>query len=249
MNNQSPTHEANRPKIPIFVITHNRLTVLQKTLASFERILQNPYEVVVHDNASTYEPLKIFLKQSDLRVYWNAGNDLNDVAQSVETYFNETGSISQYYVVTDPDVELDDAMPGDVLDLYAHLLATRADIVAVGPELRVDDIPDHYPLKKELLRRHRIGHCRDHIVSFPWHKTSQKGALRPLDTTFGMYRRSFVFKRLNKALLTHAPYVARHLDWYINPNTMAEDEIYYMNERTNRWGHWGSTMLRDKLTQ
>lgn len=233
--------------IPIFVITHNRLTVLRKTLASFERVIQTPYKVVVHDNASTYEPLKAFLRESGLHVYWNAGNDLNDVAQTVEAYFRDTGSQAQYYVVTDPDIELDDAMPGDVLDLYAHLLATRRDIVAVGPELRIDDIPDHYPLKADLLRRHRIGHLRDRVITFPWSDTTHRGAVRPLDTTFGMYRRSFTFKRLNKALLTHAPYVARHLDWYIDPAAMADDEVFYMNERTNRWGHWGSAMLRNKV--
>ena len=117
-NNERP--QAAAPSIPIFVITHNRLTVLKRTLTSFARVIdaaKTPYEVVVHDNASTYEPLRAYLRQSGLRVYWNAGNDLDDVAYSIEAYFSGTCSASSYYVVTDPDIELDETM---ILDRRAY---------------------------------------------------------------------------------------------------------------------------------
>lgn len=232
--------------VPIFIITHNRLEVLMKTLKSFENFT-TPHEIVIHDNSSTFVPLVDFLKKGAYRVYWNKGNELNDVAESISTYFEETKSSSEYYVVTDPDIEMTKETPTDMLEMYMFLLNSHPSVTAVGPELKVDDIPDCYPLKNDLLRKHKIGHRNDKVTEWKWKDSVQKGAFRPLDTTFGMYRRSFVFKRLNPALLTWYPYNARHLDWYIDPREMKEDQIFYMKDSSNKWGHWGSSMLSKKI--
>jgi len=87
----------------------------------------------------------------------------------------------------------------------------------VGPELRIDNIPDTYPLKDVLLKRYKIGHAGDRFILIQRNGQDVKCAFRKLDTTFGMYRRDFKFKRLNPPLLTYQPYIALHLDWYIDP--------------------------------
>lgn len=237
-------------KIPIFIISHNRLTVLKRCIASIKACFdERYYEIVIHDNISTYAPLITFLKESGLKVYWNKGNELDDVAKSVEHYFaNNTDNDSRFYAVTDPDIEFDvkQTRP-DTLLFYCHLLDNVQKIDSVGPELRVDDIPDHYPLKQELLRLHRQGHANDKFLNVVWQDETVPCAFRKLDTTFGLYRRSFRFKRLNDALLCHGRHNARHLDWYLDPNNMSEDDLLYM-QNTSRWGHWSSTMLKPKLT-
>jgi len=235
-------------KMPIFIISHNRLTVLKRCIASIRNCFDpRYYEIVVHDNVSTYQPLIDFLKEADFKVYWNDSNELDDVAKSVENYFLTTENKCQYYAVTDPDIEFDSEITrADTLLFYRHLLDNVPTITSAGPELRVDDIPDHYPLKEELLQRHRVGHANDKFMNVVWQSETVACAFRKLDTTFGVYRRSFRFKRLSDALLCHGRHNARHLDWYLDPNNMPEDDLLYM-QNTSRWGHWSSTMLKPKL--
>jgi len=239
--------------MPIFIITHNRLTVLKQCIASIENsVVGTPFEIVIHDNQSTYQPLIDFLKQSRYTVYWNPGNNLDDVANSVTAYFAENPNAAPFYAVTDPDIEFDvDAIPGDWLDVYQRLLDEKPQVNAAGPELRIDDIPDHYPLKQELLRRHRFGHKDDELFDFTFPEDAEKVikcVYRPVDTTFAVYRRDFVFHRLNPAVLCHAPYNARHLDWYIDGDNMNEDDRLYMM-KTTQWGHWSSTLLKKKMQE
>jgi hypothetical protein len=238
-------------KIPIFIISHNRLTMLLRCIKAIQQCFDaDTYEIVVHDNVSTYQPLITFLEGSSLRVYWNKRNELDDVALSVERYFAETGNTAPYYAVTDPDVEFEVGItPADAMQFYTHLLDTHSNVNAVGPELRVDDIPDHYPLKQDLLQKHALGHADDKFFQVGWRGLwVVKCAFRPLDTTFGVYRRGFKFHRLNDAILCHGLFSARHLDWYIDPNNMAPDDLLYM-QQTTRWGHWSSEYLRPHVNK
>lgn len=236
-----PKHIA---KIPIFIISHNRLTMLRRCIESIRTCFApDTYEIVIHDNVSTYQPLIEYLRSSGLRVFWNQRNELDDVALSVAQYFN-TEVATQYYAVTDPDIEFQPLVtPADTLTLYSCLLDLYPQLIAVGPELRVDDIPDHYPLKSDLLQRHATSHASDKFIDVGWRGSIVPCAFRKLDTTFGLYRRNFTFRRLNDALLCHGNYCARHLDWYIDPQNMTEDDRLYM-QKTTRWGHWSSEYLR-----
>jgi hypothetical protein len=50
-------------KVPIFIISHNRLTMIKRCIDAIRRCFDaNSYEIVVHDNVSTYQPLIEYLK-------------------------------------------------------------------------------------------------------------------------------------------------------------------------------------------
>ena len=51
------------PRVPIFVLTKDRLTSLQELLLSIAETLEDPYEIVIHDDNSTYAPMVTFLTQ------------------------------------------------------------------------------------------------------------------------------------------------------------------------------------------
>ena len=68
----------------------------------------------------------------------------------------------------------------------------------------------------------------------------------PIDTTFGMYRRGYAFRRLSQGFCAYAPYQARHLDWYLDPDALTEDQRYYM-EHAFVVSPWGGVWLRRKL--
>lgn len=229
-------------RIPIFIITRDRTSVLQESLASYETNIGTPFEIVIHDNGSTYGPMLELLESMEAKgtkVYRSKENSLNAAAESVEDWYKTNDA--PYYVVTDPDVALDDTEP-DILEYFAYLLE-HSDGQVVGPMLRIDDIPDYYPLKK----RAEDGHYKQF-----WHQVPQCFSWRDrlfhilpamIDTTFGMYRKGFRFRRQNQGIRTYAPYIARHLDWYIDPNNLTDDQAYYM-QNASYISHWGGTWMK-----
>lgn len=156
---QAGVEPASDDTIPIFVITCDRLTVTQQTIASFYREIAHPIEIVVHDNDSSYPPFLDYLDQLEAQGVRVVGSKkrvaqaemLNEVRGTVQQWYREHDA--PYYVVTDPDIELEPG-PGDILQFYAHLLRKHPGAQVMGPMLRIDDVPDSYPLKKEVLRRH-----------------------------------------------------------------------------------------------
>lgn len=237
-------------RIPIFVFTCDRIGVLRDSLASYRRIEPEPI-IVLHDNNSTYPPMLEYLRELEregvevvrtgtpIRV----ADDLNQISATVSDWFSRYDA--PYYVVTDPDVAIEDGH-SDILDAYGFLLEQFSDATVVGPMLRIDDIPDYYPLKFVAAGRH--------YYQF-WHKTPEEIAWRgrvikyqhaTIDTTFGLYRKHFTFRRHTQGLRVYAPYWARHLDWYIDPAKMTDDQHWYM-QHASGVSHWGGAWLRDEL--
>ncbi len=233
--------------IPIFIISHNRLSVLKESLKSYCTHIGTPFQIVIHDNNSTFPPLIEFLKdleKSGIPVYWHPQNPSLDqlssvVATTVSDYLSQNPS--PYYIVTDPDIALD-CVEADILEYYAFLLDNLEDISVVGPMLRIDDIPDYYPHKDTVICRHREQFWQHRGLDLLWKQQKQNILPCQIDTTFGMYRSSFVFQRLNLGLRTYAPYAARHLDWYIDPDNLAEDQIYFTQNASREISHWSRNL-------
>jgi len=59
----------------------------------------------------------------------------------------------------------------------------------------------------------------------------------PIDTTFALYRPYVRGGSWLKALRSDAPYLARHLPWYQDPNHLDEEEAYYQNQAQTTT-HW-----------
>ncbi len=94
-------------KIPIFIIVHDRVKVLKKTVASFESQIASPIEIIFHDVASTFPGCLKYLqdmKENGYTVYRSEKNHHHTVFQSINKYLVKHPKC-QYYVVTDPDIE------------------------------------------------------------------------------------------------------------------------------------------------
>lgn len=202
--------EGMGPKIPIFVITCDRITVLIKTLLSFYKTLETPFEVVIQDNHSTYPPTLEFLHRLEdegIKVIFSQQDvtrdvGLNAVTQTVAWWYQENDS--PYYVVTDPDIELDEG-PGNLLTVLATLLEDSPRINVVGPMLHRDDIPESYPFRALAQDQSWFKFQRWHGYFGDVPTTVQDGYI---DTVFGMYRKEFKFHNYNYALQTCRPYLS-----------------------------------------
>lgn len=228
--------------IPIFVICRDRLTVLEESLRSYmENIdtVRTPVTYILHDNGSTFPPMLKFLDEMDndsnIEVVRGKRNDLNAVSNTISEYMKSCNS--PYYIVTDPDIALDN-VPGDILEYYAHILHTLK-VKVVGPMLRIDDLPNHYPLKNKVRSSHSRQFWHKEPSTLEWKGNNYHYQHAHIDTTFGMYRKGFKFKNLNPGIRTYAPYAAKHLDWYLDPEDLKEDQIHYSKHASKAISHWG----------
>jgi len=234
----------NMEKIPIFVIVHDRIKVLKKTLASFNKYIKTPYEIIFFDTKSTYKPCIDYLKkmeENNYKVYWTGINDHNLIMNAVYDYKKHNNF--KYFVITDPDIELDN-VNGDILEYYIYLL-NKYKVIGVGPMLRIDDIPDYYPRKKKVIKGHTRQFWNKKPKEIKYNNKKYNIQYSPIDTTFQLCSIDNIPNKFpNKnCIRCYAPYSARHLDWYLNPDKLTEDQIYYSkNARggdNSKGAHWG----------
>jgi hypothetical protein len=143
----------------------------------------------------------------------------------------------QFYIVSDPDVLPVEDCPNDFV---RHFLKLHEDFIAyqkVGFGLKIDDIPDQYPLK-------------DAVVSWEaqfWQHPLADGLYEAgVDTTFALYK-PFTYRYvLHPSIRTGEPYVARHLPWYHNPANESEEDIYYRYRANSDVNSWNTGELPER---
>lgn len=231
--------------IPIFIITCNRLKVLKESIQSYYDFIKTPFGIVIIDFGSTYEPTLEFLKHLNhkkVKIYWkkkiNHKFDLrrNNINGIIQDYFKDHPKSN--YVVTDPDIALDN-VEGDVLNVYNYLLESLPKVNVVGPMLRIDDIPDYYPKKKKLIsssRHVKFHSSKVHIIQYK--DKAIKYIFAPIDTTFGMFRAGTHWMALRSGSRVLSPYSAKHLDWYLDPENLTQDQKYYREHASKKIAHW-----------
>lgn len=236
-------------KYGLFVISYNRLDVLVQSINSFKRFFSNK-SVYLIDKGSDYPPLLNYYKQLQSEGYnivystpMISGPDgpggLNDLCMEIDKYKDKF----EYYAVTDPDISLENCEP-DLLNIYSSLLDQNPKIEIVGPMLKIDDIPKDYPAREWCFTRH---------VDQFWSKKPEKTILNakcvyfqnaPIDSTFGLLRASTKFQRLLNGIRVYKPYEAKHLDWYITPDSITDDQKYYMEKSNKKISHWGAGLYQ-----
>ena len=236
--------------IPIFIITCDRLEMLKKSMQSYYDYIKTPFEIVICDQGSTFKPTIEFLEKLEFDgtiVYrwkenFNIGRERNlrrddvGLSENIQNYFKNHPKSN--YVTTDPDIFLDN-VGSDILEVYAYFLKKIPQINAVGPMLRIDDIPDYYPRKKEVINWETKFHGKVNTIQYE--NREIKYVFAPIHTSFAMYRKETQWGGYSKnAIRVLAPYLAKHLNWYIDPKNMTEDQEYYKRHasKNTHWSKW-----------
>ena len=217
-------------KIPVVINNRDRCTPLQQLVTWLE---QHGYETIyIIDNDSSYPPLLEYYKTCPHTVvrYGNLGH----LALWKSPLFKSIRR--DYYVYTDSDVVPAKDCPADVIGHFLEQLQQHPQLDKVGFSLAIDDLPDHYALKQEVIdweRKH-------------WDKPLKNGLFdAPIDTTFALYR-PFTMPRdghawAMPAYRTAPPYTAHHMPWYQDTQHFSEDELYYMQHASNS-ASWAKLM-------
>jgi glycosyltransferase involved in cell wall biosynthesis len=231
-------YNPSSPKVTIFIVTFNRLDVLRETLESYKHFTGD-YDVVIVDNGTDnvkcVEQLQELEKEYKIftgpKIYSMEELERN-ITAAVSDYFHKYET--PYFVVSDCDCCMDTAK-SDTLEVFIELCERHN--FAVGPHYTID-IPANYALRtrmmvteSRILYKRRMTHYRDDIYY------SQDA----IDTTFVLFKRHPEFKRLRMSTIRVAtPYLARHLDWYIDFMNPTEGNLIYLNKDSSVGSSGGS---------
>ena len=146
------------------------------------------------------------------------------------------------FVVTDPDVVPCETCPIDALDYFWETLQTYPEFDKVGFSLRIDDLPEHFTHRENVIAWERQFWTNEFVPGF-YHA--------PIDTTFAVHRPGLHHQNW-RSLRAHSPYDARHMPWYANSAVPSEEDTYYVAHADRLISNWNSDRIpanvRAKLT-
>lgn len=211
--------------IPIIINNCNRFTYLKRMVSWLQR--SGYTNLIVLDNQSTYEPLLQYYKSSGLNVIYltrNYGHLALWHSGIYKRYYKS------YYVYTDPDLEGIETCPDDFVKHFIQLLHRYPGVEKAGFGLKIDDLPDTYARKTEVVEWEK---------KF-WTRQVEKDVFdAALDTTFAVYKpytNGAIW--VQNALRTGGNYVVRHLPWYENSAEPDAENLYYLENMKKGASHW-----------
>lgn len=212
--------------IPVFIICRDRFSCTLELINWLERS-GNGERIYLIDNDSTYEPLLNYYQSTNhnvIRTNENYGHLAPWSLGLIEKYAKD-----EYYIVSDPDVVPVDECPLDMFDHCRFLLNKYSDRNKIGPNLKIDDIPDHYKLKSKVIAWES---------QFLRWKSPEPGVLfAPIDTTLALYKPN-VGQDISYSMRTLHPYIARHTPWYVDSENLSDEEKHYRSRLNSGISNW-----------
>jgi hypothetical protein len=234
----SPPEEVDYRDIPIIINNFNRLDMLKQLIGSLER--RGYRNIFIIDNLSTYPPLLEYYRTCPYKVFLlerNIGMNALWLSGIYKQFRNN------FFVYTDSDVVPVEECPDDFLLFFRDMLKKHRLAQKVGFSLKIDDIPDCYAMKEDVIK------WESHFS----HDFKKDEFLyrAPIDTTFALYRPRGKRKHANNNIemyRTAFPYMARHLPWYIDSRNPDEENRYYIEQSTltTYWTKKGKDVLDGK---
>lgn len=221
----------NAHKLPIYIISFNRLSYLKELIAKLESY--RLFNIHIIDNCSSYPPLLEYYKTLPYQIHYMKQN-LGHMVFFKDEEFKHVRE-NEYYVLTDPDVIPVEQCPQDFICLFYQLLQKYPKVNKVGFSLKTDDLPANNQMASLVMRWEQQYYRRKLNFFGPsFYKSC-------LDTTFALYRpqKEQKDKSFYSAIRTGFPYQARHLPWYKDLSNLTEEDRFY-NALDCGCGNWNN---------
>jgi hypothetical protein len=220
--------------IPIVILNRDRLIPLQEQVLALKS--KGYHNITIIDNQSTYPPLLQWYKESNLDVFYNDVTEnschaFRDLVNAQHPKFLDI--ISNWYVFNDSDIIPLDTVPENFInDLIDY--AVRHNKTKVGMSIKIDDIDLTYPLNAWVYS-YESTYWTDAIIDgdvelYP----------HPIDTTFAVHAPYTIPTWSNDTLRVGIPYIVKHAPFYYNPDSLPEDEKYYLAHMNKQSSNWSS---------
>lgn len=206
-------------KIPVIINNRNLLTWPKAMVERIQRY-DGVGEIIIVDNGSTYEPLLDWYATSPCRIV--RGNNIGIAAPWINGTVEDLKV--EYYVVTDPDMGLEDT-PNDTLLYLKDKLESMKHLEKVGLGLDWQRVTSDSPYYNHL-QGYEKSRWQASYVQNDVHVDVQ------IDTTFALYSAQRYFIGGGS---TSAPYVARHYPWEFSLEEARghEEFRYYIDHATS----------------
>lgn len=212
-------------KTPCFVITRDRMSLTHRCVSSLS-VYSDLIDIHLVDHGSTYGPMLDYLDASPYPVHWR-GNCMPRSLWRWQTLDEIVGD--EYYLVTDPDIVLDDDCPADWLEKLNDQLNRIDRPVKAGMGIRINDLP-----KNEMGMKVKRWESR----FWDWLQPDKMSYRAPVDTTLALYPPLPEYPDFNlvPAVRMAPPYLIRHLPWY--EDWYDEEAVYYRERILSGSSHW-----------
>ena len=208
---------------PIFIPNRDNLDRGFRRLVEW-LVAAGQRRIVVLDNASTYPPLLEYYRS--LRAPVGVRFSFRNLGPNAP-WMLRPAELGTRFIVSDPDVVPAPECPHD---LVARLHAMMDYYSAkVGPGLRIDNLPDCYAQKRDVLEWEK---------QF-WLRPLQDNCYQaPIDTTFALYPPGAGRWPREAHLRLGPPYVIEHVPWYEDSAAAIPERDFYRSNAAKEWNHW-----------
>jgi len=222
--NKTVKNQIKNPfSVPIIIVNYNQLEIFSQLIDTL--IKRGFTNIVIIDNHSSYPPLLNYYSSiqnnSKITVH-RLSENLGHMALWLRKDILQKYA-KGYFVLTDPDIAIEDSVPNDFMSIFIKLLNQHSNVRKVGFSLKNDDIPDYYPNKEKVITGEK---------QF-WEHTDKNGHyIARIDTTFALYRPSFIYDSngFETAVRTKKPYISKHMGWYINYDELNDEQQFYLKQ-------------------
>ena len=221
---------------PVFLTCRDKVTPLIALISWLEKVGQT--NIYLLDNNSSFPPLLDFYKETQHKVFY-----LNQNLGGRALWWSgllDTLRIQSRYIVSDSDVIPIEDCPDSAIDVLNNVLNRFPEYKKVGFGLKIDDLPDHYKHKHDVIA---------------WESRFYTKEIAPgiydaaVDTTFALYQPGAEFGRTPSLRVGH-PYLARHTPWYSDTNNPSDEDVFFReNLPSTHTTNWNQEELRDWLSK
>lgn len=223
----------NWKQAPVFIICRDRLSTLEQLLSWLESAGMN--NIFLIDNDSAFPDLVKHLQASPYQVIFTRKNIGHTVPWTEGIV--KALCYGEYYIVSDPDVIPDSECPDSAIQHFFEIHKKYINYAKVGFGLKIDDLPDHYPLKESVIKWEK---------QF-WQQPLEENIYEAgVDTTFALYKPYTHNYTLHPSIRVGRPYVASHLPWYTDGSKLDEEEAYYRARASQDITSWNSNEVLDR---
>ncbi len=209
----------NPMSIPIIINNRNRYSFLKLQIQSLEK--RGYTNICIIDNNSSYLPLLNYYDTECPYTVFRLKQNMGHLALWKSGLIKQFRS--RYFVYTDSDVVLDECCPSDFMEQFVRVMKKYPLVEKVGFSLRIDDLPDSYDHKQQVI---------DWESQFWKRKISENPPLykAAIDTTFALHRPYYIVGgNLHSPIIRLGkPYTALHMPWYNDSANLNEEELYYI---------------------
>lgn len=203
----------------IVINNRNRLTTTKNMVDKLLFIDPNE-QIIIIDNDSTYPPLLAWYREmgDKIDVRYHRRNEGHLALWSTQL----DKELGTHFVYTDSDIELNEDLPFMWKDIMLSVLNRNPAYQKVAFALRIDDLPEHYRYKQQVLRNEHGWWLRE-VENLVYAADT--------DTTFALYK-NFNDNCFSSLRIAYTNMVARHTGWYLDLTDLSEEEQYYLDHIT-----------------